>query len=281
MQKNRTKHPATGLLSAAAAVLLLIAALVMAKYLADSHAEENTASPAVQTQAENISVQSEIPPEEPEIDKLAYINENPEQFTPRLVEIANKNPDTVDYVYGYAFEPPDSVLFADVETVSLDTVPLFFQWDSRWGYDSYAGGLMGYTGCGPTCLAMAAMYLTKNRAYTPDYVARYAADNGYSVDGHGTAWSLMSTGCKSFGLIAEELSGDAYYVKLALDAGEPVICIMGPGDFTENGHFIVLTGYTEEGFTVNDPFSAANSSRVWAFDTVLGQAQGIWAYSAK
>ena len=283
MQKSKTEKNNKGWLPTAALVILLIAALVIAKYNGRQAPEDTrslsesdgTAAPAMQETG------GEEEPSQPPVDKLAFINENPKLFTPQLVEMANQNPDTVDYVYGYAFGGPQSELFADIDTVSLDTVPLFFQWDSRWGYNSYSGGLMGYTGCGPTCLSMAAMYLTKNRAYTPWYVARYAADNGYSVEGHGTAWSLMSEGCRSFGLLAEELTPQAYYVKLALDAGEPVICIMGPGDFTQTGHFIVLTGYRQEGFTVNDPFSAANSEKVWPFDTVLGQAQGIWAYIAK
>lgn len=39
-------------------------------------------------------------------------------------------------------------------------------------------------------------------------------------------------------------------IKRALDLGRPVIV---HGWFTKNGHIIVLTGYTNEGFIVNDP----------------------------
>ncbi len=41
----------------------------------------------------------------------------------------------------------------------------------------------------------------------------------------------------------------------ALAAGVPLICAMGPGDFTGNGHFIVVTGYDGEGFSIRDPNS--------------------------
>ena len=42
-------------------------------------------------------------------------------------------------------------------TVSLPedgSVPLFLQWDERWGYRSYGGDFLAVTGCGPTALSM-------------------------------------------------------------------------------------------------------------------------------
>jgi predicted double-glycine peptidase len=64
----------------------------------------------------------------------------------------------------------------------------------------------------------------------------------------------------------------------ALSAGTPIICSMGPGDFTDNGHFIVLTGYTGDGFTVNDPNSPQRSSQIWTFQQLKGQIRNLWAY---
>ena len=36
---------------------------------------------------------------------------------------------------------------------------------------------------------------------------------------------------------------------------------MGPGDFTNSGHFIVIYDYSRKKFSVNDPFSYTNSSK--------------------
>lgn len=58
-------------------------------------------------------------------------------------------------------------------------------------------------------------------------------------------WNLSSYE----GVLTEEQVG------AELAAGHPIICSVGPGDFTQNGHFIVLTGYENGVIKVNDPFS--------------------------
>ena len=35
----------------------------------------------------------------------------------------------------------------------------------------------------------------------------------------------------------------------------PIVVNVGPGDFTDTGHFMVITGYDDEGFSINDAFS--------------------------
>ena len=67
----------------------------------------------------------------------------------------------------------------------------------------------------------------------------------------------------------------------ALLSGSPVICSVGPGDFTSTGHFIVLAGIDEQGrLLVRDPNSPERTGKAWDFATVLGQCRAIWAYTA-
>ena len=54
---------------------------------------------------------------------------------------------------------------------------------------------------------------------------------------------------------------------------------MGAGDFTTSGHFIVLTEYTEEGFSVLDPNSKERSEKKWSYERIEGQIRNIWAFS--
>ena len=55
---------------------------------------------------------------------------------------------------------------------------------------------------------------------------------------------------------------------------------MGPGDFTTTGHFIVLSGMTEDGrIVVHDPNSEVRSSMTWELETILNQCQNLWVYS--
>ena len=66
-----------------------------------------------------------------------------------------------------------------------------------------------------------------------------------------------------------------------MENNHPIICSVGPGDFTDAGHFIVIVGYDENGYIVNDPNSPAKSSREWSFDQLSSQIKVMWEYSKK
>ena len=193
-----------------------------------------------------------------------------------LQALWEKNEDARPFVEGY-FENKDKDFTIDLSReAEADAVPLLMQWDERWGYTAYSGGLLGCTGCGPTCLSMAAVYLTGNPDYSPKYVAQYATEQGYAVAGSGSAWALISEGAADFGLEAQELSLDEGRMAGVLAQGGVVICVLGPGDFTDSGHFIVLTGYEDGAFSVNDPNSYVNSSKTWTYDQLKGQIKNLW-----
>ena len=65
-------------------------------------------------------------------------------------------------------------------------------------------------------------------------------------------------------------------MKQALDQGSVIISSMRPGDFTTTGHFILIRGYDEKGFLVNDPNSRKNSEKQWDYETLSGQIKGLW-----
>ncbi len=216
------------------------------------------------------------------IDEMRkYIKKHPELYPEELRELAAKNEEAVEYVYNYP-ALADEIFPVDLsEEASSETVPLLLQWDRRWGYCTYGSGLIGYTGCGPTCLSMVSLFLTDNEKYTPQYIAEYAQREGYYVQGSGTTWDLMSSGCKKFGLKATELAADENVVKAALDKGHPVICAMRKGDFTDSGHFIVIAGYDREGLRINDPNSRERSEKHWEFDKIKYQIRNLWAFERK
>ena len=198
-----------------------------------------------------------------------------------LSELYYKNEDARDFVLHYLDDrtvpaPEDIDLTALADT---DGVPLLMQWDERWGYNQYAGNLFGLSGCGPTCLSMAAIYLTGDATLNPLYVAEFAERNGYAANGNGTKWTLFSEGAVQLGLTSRELPLSEAVIDAHLTAGEPVVLIMGPGDFTDSGHFIVLTGVTDGGYTVNDPNSYKNSEKRWPYEAIADQIRNIWALS--
>ena len=89
----------------------------------------------------------------------------------------------------------------------------------------------------------------------------------------------MSEGCAEFGLEAEELSLSRGVLENALAQGRPVICSMGPGDFTTAGHFIVITGESDRQFSVCDPNSRERSGMLWDYDRLASQIRNLWAFS--
>lgn len=211
-------------------------------------------------------------------EKLAYIQSETTKYPQALRELVQKNPETLDFVYDY---PINSTLTPEIDLgaeASGGTVPLLLQWDERWGYRSYGSGLIGYTGCGPTCLSMVALYLTGDANCDPGTVAQYAQQQGYYVEGSGTAWELMATGCTHFGLKSEEIGLDENGMAAALSDGKVLICSMGPGDFTDGGHYIVLTGHSDAGFSICDPNSPKRSAQTWTFDRLKNQIRNVWAF---
>lgn len=93
------------------------------------------------------------------------------------------------------------------------------QWDQRWGYHRYAGEVMGLSGCGPTALSMVAIFMTGDITKNPRWVADFASQNGYAVDGNGTAWSLMLEGARQIGLSSKEIPVERERVENNLQAG--------------------------------------------------------------
>lgn len=202
----------------------------------------------------------------------------PEAYPAAYLDLLARNSETLDFVLGYPAHHGDAP--AQSLTEPLDTVPLLLQWDMRWGYQPYGESTVAVSGCAPVCVAMAASHLTGNAAVTPYRVAQYAAQQGYYVPGQGTSWSLLSEGASAFGITCRQLSPDKAQIDAALDAGHPVICSMAPGDFTTEGHFIVLYGRTEDGYLVRDPNSIARSEKTWSFDRLSGQFAALWECTA-
>lgn len=196
-----------------------------------------------------------------------------------LLGLMEKNPETKEFVLHYPeYEGYDENL--DLSGEVGEGIPLFLQWDERWGYESYGDQFLALTGCGPTCLSMVYCGLSGNADFTPYDAAVFAEEGGYYVSGSGSSWELMSSGAQMLGLTVHDVVFDSDHIKEALLEGEAIICAMRPGDFTTTGHFIVLAGLNEEGnFVVNDPNSIINSEKAWTPEELLHQIKNLWGYS--
>lgn len=202
---------------------------------------------------------------------------NSTQYPKQLQELALKNEEALEFVYDYPTEHVREHTIDLTEEASMDSVPLFVQWDKRWGYEKYSGNFFAASGCGPTTLSMVVVYLTHNRDASPLAVAKYSKEAGYSVDGSGSSWTLISEGCRHYGVKAKTVALDESRMKAELDAGHPIVVNVGPGDFTDTGHFMVITGYDDEGFSINDPNSIEKSGKRWLFKNISSQIRAVWS----
>lgn len=172
--------------------------------------------------------------------------------------------------------------YAEKNDVSLDDYPdalvqLYARNpDERWGYREYNESIIGLAGCGPTCLSMVTIYLTGDTTKDPLWMCQFAEAHQFNVPGSGSKWALISEGGRMLGLDVTQIPLDKDRIYRNLDVGNPIIVVVGPGDFTTDGHFLVLTGRDGDKITLNDPNSPTNSQKSWDYDTIAGQIQSLW-----
>lgn len=176
-------------------------------------------------------------------------------------------------------QPPETALSTPASEWNRGQMPYLYQIDSAWAQEPYAGGTIQTHGCGPCALSMVYVYLTGRKNMDPISMASFSQESGYADSG-STSWLFMSEGAQKLGLKARELTSDPNAVMAQLRMGHPIICIVGPGDFTTEGHFIVLVNANDDGTVeVRDPNSEERSARSWDMKRILSQCQNLWTYS--
>ena len=198
------------------------------------------------------------------------------EYPESLIDLLERNPETESFVLEYPMKHSLENTVDLSEYRSSESVPLFMQWDQRWGYIPYGSDVAGLTGCGPVCLSMAAFYLTGSNDFSPDHIIRFAIENDYVSVGNGSSWTLISEGGEKLGFDITEIPLDKNRIVRNLEVDNPIICVMGPGDFTTSGHYIVLCGYENGLFRFNDPNSIANSQKLWDYEEIKDQIRNIW-----
>lgn len=208
---------------------------------------------------------------------LANLNLYPES----LVKLASYNKAALDFVYDYPFEAE----YYQNKKIDIKSyyekgkIPLFLQWDKQWGYDKYGDNYIAVNGCGPTALSMVIVGLTGNTNINPKVVADYSESKGEYVNGEGSKWTMMTDIPEHFGVEGKEIPLIKSKIIDELKEGNPIIAAMGPGVFTKTGHFIVLTGLTEDGqVIVNDPDSKVNSEKTWNLNLVMKETKDLWVF---
>ena len=151
----------------------------------------------------------------------------------------------------------------------------YLQTDSRWKNISYSNPdestTIGRSGCGPTAMAMV-IATWADPSVTPVEACDWAQKHGYKATGNGTYQSYFMAHAKVYGLECEKINSTSIqymtasqaekYHQMAHDAideGHLVICLMGPGNWTSGGHYILWYSNDGDDVLINDPASTKST----------------------
>lgn len=148
----------------------------------------------------------------------------------------------------------------------------YLQSDERWGDLKYGSDKISTHGCGPTAMAMVVSSMTET-VMLPTEMAQWAVDNGHWARRSGSYHSIVIAAATAFGLQAEGYPlRNADALRQELMAGNLFVALMGPGHFTQSGHFIILRGVTLSGdILVADPGSSERSLTAWDAQLILDE----------
>lgn len=191
--------------------------------------------------------------------------------------------------------PVETPVFSDgMYTLSLTSsvglLTYYNQNDVRWADALYGGRdpIASY-GCGPTALAMLVTSFT-NQTYTPADMAEWAASNNYWSAGSGTKHNFFLEGASAFGFQAASFQNfTPEGIISELKSGHVLVALMGPGQFTNVGHFIIIYNYwSGNQVSIADPASLERTQTPWDVQTLINElaygANGggpLWSISPK
>ncbi len=168
------------------------------------------------------------------------------------------------------------------EVIKLSKGFYISQNDEKFEKMAYGSSNVKVAGCGIVSLTMALNYVSEKEIVKLEDVLKWAQENNMYIDGVGSSWSLISGFAKTVPVNCEQI----YINSLesfcsSLEEGEVYIASMGKGNFTQSGHFIVITKTEDAKVSVLDPASICRSLKKWDAQTVFEQSNKcFWKISA-
>lgn len=182
------------------------------------------------------------------------------------------------YNYPFMKDNYQNASFTEEELNSED-VPALYMNDLRWYYENPA---IKHQGCAAVSITMVNLYLNHNDAVDPVNVTSYADEMGYYGLG-GISQENISEIMEYFGLTAEEHIFDKRNgekvteteLKAAADTEGAVVMAAVRGR-TFGEHSLIIRGYDENGFYINDPASPEKTSMQWDFEVFENELVRYW-----
>ena len=175
----------------------------------------------------------------------------------------------------------------------MNNKPVYYmQTDPKWSKIQYANkgesATIGGSRCGPTCMAMIIAEWV-DPSVTPVTTCAWAKSHGYKATGNGTYHSYFVPQAKVYGLECERVNTTSVvYMKAsdankvhqaahdAVDEGHLVICLMGKGNWTSGGHYILWYSNDGDDVLINDSASTKATRARNTFNLLKSQVRFYW-----
>lgn len=170
---------------------------------------------------------------------------------------------------------------------------IYMQTDARWKNKPYRvkgeNTTVGNSGCGPSCAAMLISTLT-GKDFTPEDACNWSMAHGYKALGNGTYYGYFKPQFAAFGISCDMLNWVKSYgnpnhqnhrkAEEMLKQGYYLIALMGKGQWTTGGHFVVL--WEQDGkVRINDPYSTKDALVNADIRTFRSQCVYYWWVDAR
>lgn len=214
-------------------------------------------------------------------DDAKFILDNISEYPESLIKLAANRPRSLNFVRGYIenknkFDKIDS---RPEESFNLNRkFPLYILWDKRWGYKEYED-IYCVLGCGPTTAAMIINGYGGN--VNPLAIMDEMREKKYYIENVGTSWEGIRKILESHGIKSEDLPTVEKKYKNHLDTGNAILINVAPSKFTNIGHYMLIVGYNENGFILNDSNSIEYSQQEIKFDELSNIIRGAWTLYKK
>ena len=189
-----------------------------------------------------------------------------------------------DFAYNYAFNKDNykSMSFTD-EELNCDEVPAIYMDDLRWSYE--LDGIVRTKGCAAASITMANLYLNHNSDVDPVKVINYADEIGHyglgGIDQEGVSDILDNFGLTSDEYVFDKDNGEKVTeseLRSAVDTEEAVVIAAVQGE-TFGNHSLIIRGYDENGFYINDPAGPERTAVQWDFEVFENELVRYWVVS--
>ena len=164
--------------------------------------------------------------------------------------------------------------------------------DYSWGYED--DRIISTDGCAFVSVTMANLYLNHNSNVDPVKAMRFATQQGFRGDNLGIKSESIPTLCEEYDLNCVEYRFDTddedqviwenriteEQLKNALDKENTVILASMAGLYFGN-HAIIIRGYDENGFYINDPDNEEYTSNPQTFEIIQKELYRYCEITAK